>query len=133
MATRRKKVRRKSAARRKAIGAARSAIARIEAELPKNLRDYVTQVETQLNRLEKRIERAGTSARRQATRLLREASKQIGSLEARGEAAWRRLTAPYRKEAGALLDRLEAAIAPAPKRKPRRKRAPKKKAEAVAA
>ena len=131
MATRKKKARRKGAARRKAIGAARSAIARIEAELPRNLRDYVKQVETQLNRLEKRIEKAGASARKQATRLLREASKQIGSVEARGEAAWGRLTAPYRKDAVKLLDRLEAAIAPAPTKKRRRKRARKKEVVAV--
>ena len=116
-------------ARRNALGAARSAFARIEAELPVNLRDYVREVEAQLNHLEKRIEEAGSSARKRATRLLREASKQLGSLEERGEAAWGRLTAPYRKEAVALLDRLEAAIAPpATPPKPRRKRARKKKA-----
>jgi hypothetical protein len=111
-----------------ALGAARSAIARIEAELPASLRDYVRQVEGRLNHLEKRIEKAGASARKQATRLLREASKQVGSLEARGEAAWGRLTAPYRKEAVTLLDRLEAAIEPASPAKPRRKRARKRKA-----
>ena len=132
MATRKKKkskgARRRAAVRKKAIGAARSAIARIEAELPTNLRDYVRQVEGQLNRLEKRIEKAGASARKEATRLLREASKQVGSLEERGEAAWGRLSAPYRKQAVALLDRLEAAIAPAAVAGPRRKRARKKKA-----
>jgi hypothetical protein len=136
MATRRKKSRNSTKSRakrlevsgRNALGAARSAIARIEAELPASLRDYVKQVEGQLNRLEKRIEKAGASARKQATRLLRDASKQVGSLEARGEAAWGRLTAPYRKEAVSLLDRLEAAIEPAAPAKPRRKRARKKKA-----
>ena len=135
MATRRKKSRNSAKSRvkrlevsgRNALGAARSAIARIEAELPTSLRDYVKQVEGQLNRLEKRIEKAGASARKQATRLLREASKQVGSLEARGEAAWSRLTAPYRKEAVTLLDRLEAAIEPASPAKPRRKRARKRK------
>jgi hypothetical protein len=124
-----RRTKRLGVAGRNALGAARSAIARIEAELPASLRDYVGQVEGQLNRLEKRIEKAGASARKQATRLLREASKQVGSLEARGEAAWSRLTAPYRKEAVTLLDRLEAAIAPpATSPKPRRKRARKKKA-----
>jgi hypothetical protein len=127
----RKKKRKKTRAKRlnvagkKALGAARSAIARIEAELPTTLRDYVRQVEGQLNRLEKRIEKAGASARKQATRLLREGSKQVGSLEERGEAAWGRLTDSYRKDAVTLLDRLEAAIEPA---KPRRKRARKRKA-----
>jgi hypothetical protein len=103
----------RSPARKNALAAARSAISRIEAELPVSLRDYVGEVEAQLNRLEKRIEDAGSAARKRATRLLREASKQLGSLEERGEAAWGRLTASYRKEAVSLLDRLEAAIEPA--------------------
>lgn len=122
MATKRKSAKRQSPTRR-VVGVAQSAIARIEAELPASLRDYVEQVEAQLNRLETRIEKAGASARRQATRLLRDASKQLGSLEERGEAAWGRLAGRYRADVVALLDRLEAAIAPpraAKKARPRR-------------
>ena len=113
MAVRRKKARK--------VTGARAAIARIEAELPKSLRDYVRDVEARLNQLERRIEKAGANARKEATRLLREGSKQLGALEARGEAAWQRLSAPYRKEAVALLTRLEAAIAPPRRARPRRK------------
>ena len=39
----------------------------------------------------------------------------ITTLEARGEAAWARLTAAARKEAASLIDQLEAALAPATK------------------
>jgi hypothetical protein len=115
--------RKRVAVRKKSLGTARTLIARIESELPKALGDYVSRVERELNKLERHIERAGSSARKRATRLLRDASKQLGAVEARGEAAWQRLTAPYRKDAVALLERLENAIGPTkPARKPARRR-----------
>jgi hypothetical protein len=41
------------------------------------------------------------------------ASRQLGRLEAMGERAWHRLSAPYRSELLRLLRRLERAVATA--------------------
>jgi hypothetical protein len=63
-----------------------------------------------LGELEARIEKAGTAYRRRWTRLLREASHQLGRFEAEGELRWRRLTARARRDAVQLLRRLEREI-----------------------
>lgn len=141
MATRKKKKKAKKKAAKSSAAArrARSAIARIEAELPPTLRDYAKQVETRLNRLEGRIEKAGARARKQALATYRDGLKQLGALEARGEAAWKRLTTAAQKEARNLLGRLEDAVSAATggakkkttKRRAKKataRRAPKKKA-----
>ncbi len=91
---------------------ARGPLARIESELPKNLRDLRKQVASQLTQLERDIEKAERQTRRRAVKLLREASQQLGRLEAKGEAGWRQLNLPYRKELVNLLKRLERAVAP---------------------
>ena len=97
-----------------------------EFELPPTLRDYAAQLRRRLDQLESELARAQADVRRGAARLLREASQQLGKLEARGEAGWRGLAAPYRRELASLLRRLEQALAPAQARKrPRRKAAPK--------
>jgi hypothetical protein len=114
MATRKKKAKRApqtGVVARRARGAMRA----IEAELPTNLREYVKQVETRLGRLEGRLEQAGADAQKQGMKVYRDARKQLAGLEARGEAAWARLTAAARKEAASLIDQLEAALAPATK------------------
>ena len=108
----------------------------LEARLPGTLRGYVREVESLLNRLEKEIAKAGANARSNSARLLREASRWVGALEERGEGAWDRLTGPYRREAARLLDRLEAALAPAKKtakKKATKKKVAKKKAQRKAA
>ena len=93
----------------------KSRLARIEAELPANLRDYAKQVHKQLNTLERDIERAIPQARRRTARLIREASHQLGAMEARGQKAWRERAEQMTKDAQSLLRRLEKAIAPAPR------------------
>lgn len=92
-------------------------LARLERELPSNLRAYSRQVRRQLNDLEKQIEKAGTQYRRRLARLIRDASHQLGRLEAHGESGWRKLAAPYRKDAQRLLKRLESAVKPGTTRK----------------
>ena len=90
MAARRKKTsRRKSAARK-----AGAALARIEQELPPNLREFSRQVRRGLSDLEKEVARAQANPRREATRLLREASHTLGRLEAEGERRFRKLAGP---------------------------------------
>lgn len=109
----RKKAARKKAARRKtkSTGSGLSAtLGRLE--LPPTLRDYASQVRGRLDRLERELTKAQVDVRRRAARLLREASHQLGRLEAEGEAGWRRLTAPYRRQLVDLLRRLEKAVAP---------------------
>ena len=117
------------AARKKSPGrkAAREAPSRFtgplgfEFELPVTLRDYASQLRKRLDRLESELAKARAGVRRQAARLLREASQQLGELEAEGEEGWRRLALPYRRELVALLRRLERVVSP-----PQRKRAARK-------
>src|SRR5262249_11020845 len=108
-----KKAGRKSSERAPGPGErARSALARLEAELPPNLRDFSRQVQRGLSRLEKQIESAQRDARRRWARLLRDVSHQLGGLEGRGEQRWRQQSLQARREAVRLLQRLQKAIEP---------------------
>ncbi len=116
--TRKKATSAKSAASRarakqsNAIKRAGDAIARLETELPRNLRDYLRELRRLLDTLEREIQRMQATTRSQATRLLRDASHQFGAVEALGQRAWQRVTNPYRREAVQLLKRLEKVIEP---------------------
>lgn len=94
-----------SRAKGKATGLARL-------ELPPTLQAYQKQVQKRLAALEHEIARAQTEARRQAARLLRNASRELGRLEAGGEQGWRKLAGDAQKQALRLLAQLEKAIAP---------------------
>lgn len=109
----RKKASRKRATARPRAGGGRLGAALGRLELPPTLREYARQVQRRLDGLERELARASTGVRRRAAGLLREASHQLGRLEARGEAGWRGLTAPYRRQLVDLLRRLEKALAPA--------------------
>jgi len=105
----------------------RSALDRIGDELPTTLRDYGKQVRRQLNALEREIERAIPQARRRTAKLIREASHNLGAVEARGEKAWRERAGSMTRDAQKLLRKLERAVAPpARKKKAARKKASKK-------
>jgi len=124
MATRtKKKTARKSAPSR--------ALARLEERVPARFGDYVSQMQGRLDRLEKQISAAQTTAMKRATHLLKDASRQLGRLEERGEKGWRRLSMRYRREAVKLLRRIEDAIAPPPTRRKSatRKAAPRARAQ----
>jgi hypothetical protein len=113
MAARRKKAARKATRRKTAVRPAGAALARLEQDLPTNLRDFSRRVRRGLTGLEKQL----GSARREAARLLREASHALGRFEAEGERRWRKLAAPARREALRLLRRLERALeAPKPRK-----------------
>jgi hypothetical protein len=124
MAARKKTTRR---ATRRAT-TARGALPQLE--LPRNLQEFRKRIEKQLNVLEREVARARTETRRQAARLIREASQQLGRLEARGETGWRQLAESYRKELVRLLERIERALAP--KRPVRKAGARVKKARSTA-
>jgi DNA anti-recombination protein RmuC len=115
MASRKASARKRTTSRRPTAGGPLSgALGRLERleQLPPTLRDYAKQVRQQLDRLEAEIDRAQTDVRQRAARLLREASHQLGQLEAEGEAGWRRLAEPYRRRLADLVKRLEKALAP---------------------
>jgi hypothetical protein len=97
-------------------------LARLEQNLPATLRDFSRRVRAQLSELETEILKAGSAARRSGTSLLREASHALGRYETYGEARWRRLAAPARREALKVLRRLERALEGSPKKKAGRKR-----------
>jgi len=107
----------------------KTALDRIQDELPANLRDYAKQVRRQLNALERQLERAIPQARRRTARLIREASHNLGVAEARGEKAWRDRAAHMTKDAQKLLRKLGRAVAPPPAA-PKKKKAARTKATA---
>jgi hypothetical protein len=100
---------------------AQSSIERLERELPPTLAQFSRRMRTQLGRLERQIERTGTRYRRTWTRLLRDASHQLGRFEAEGEARWRRLGTTARSEALRVLRRLERELEPKRRRRPARR------------
>jgi hypothetical protein len=118
----------KTAARRKAPrkqtpSRQRTALARLELELPPTFRAFERRVRTQLNHLERQVERAQVKYRRRAARLLREASHRLGHLEAQGERNWRKLSGRARRDSLSILRRLERAVeASGPRPAARRKK-----------
>ncbi len=105
---------------------AKGPLARFEDGLPSNLKAYARRFRQGLARLERDLVKQEISARRKAARLLREASHQLGQIEARGERAFKRRATKARKDADRVLSKLEKAINPSsPRRK--KKAAPKKK------
>jgi hypothetical protein len=100
---------------------AKSAVQRIEKELPPELRPYARRMRQALSRLEKQLASAQQGARRSWAHLLREASHQLGRVEALGEREWRKRSTRARREAVSLLRRLEKAIEPRGVARPRRK------------
>ena len=112
------KASKKKASKKKASSKARrkTAIQRIEGELPKDLRDFSRMVRRDLTQLERQIEGARKDVRRGLTRSLREVSHQLGRFEADGERRWKKLTTQARRDAVKVLRKLESVIEP-PKKK----------------
>ena len=109
---------------RKRKKAATGAVARLEEELPKTLREYSRKVRKELTRIERDVEKVTAATRKRGIKLFREGSYELGRLEHQGEKAWQRLTTPYRRKAVSLLKQLEKSVAPPARR---RKKATKKK------
>jgi hypothetical protein len=110
---------------------AESTVQRLEAELPPNLGQYVRRMRKDLARLEKQLVSAQEGARKRWAHLLREASHQLGRVEALGEREWRKRTTRVRRDAVKLLRRLEKAIEPRSVAAPSRKRAKRAVEQAV--
>ena len=120
-----KKTTRRDPAHRKKAGS--SVRARLEAELPTSLAEFVRHVTTRLNRLEKQLDKAEGRYRREWTRTLKNVSRQLGHFEAAGEKRWKKLTDSPRRDAVRLLRKLEKAIEPAKSRPAKRKKTPTRK------
>jgi hypothetical protein len=114
--TTRKKTTRKKATRKKAARkTSRSKTVRKKAaeligeELPKSLKALSGQVRRDLNAIEKQIVTARVGTRRSLTRIVRDASHQLGTLEARGQKEWRAMSARARNEVERTVKRVRRA------------------------
>jgi len=103
----RKKATKKKAAKKKS--AKRTALDFVGAELPKSLKALGRQVRRDLNAIEKQIEICGKDTRRSLARIVRDASHQLGSLEARGEREWRSLSRNSKRDVERVIRRVRKA------------------------
>jgi len=113
--TTRKSTRRPQTPPRRAV----TALTRLRGELQPTLRQFTRRLRPGLVRLERQVEIAEARTRREAARLLRRASEELGRLEAKGEHRWRHLTERARRDAVRWLHRVERALE---KARPRRTR-----------
>ena len=116
----RKTMRKKTA--RKLVSRAGGRLARLQEDLPLTLGQFSKHMQTRLRRLERRLGRAESPYLRRWVGLLREASHQLGHLEAAGEKRFRRLTTQARRDARKLLRRLDKALEPSPRTRTARSR-----------
>jgi hypothetical protein len=78
-------------------------------ELPNSLKALSRQLRRDLNAIEKQIETAGKETRRSLTRVVRDASHHLGTLETRGQKEWRKMSARARSEVERTLNRVKRA------------------------
>ncbi len=114
-ATRKKAATKKTTRKKATKKTGRKKIGRIAAsdllgaELPKSLKALSRQLRRDLNAIEKQIETAGKETRRSLTRIVRDASHHLGTLEARGQKEWRKMSARARSEVERTLKRVKRA------------------------
>jgi hypothetical protein len=112
-----KKATKKKAAKKKATkkkagkkrSAKRSAVDLIGDDLPKSLKAFGRLVRRDLTAIEKQIEVAGKDVRRSLSRVVRDASHQLGALEARGEREWRSLSRKAKGDVDKVMKRVRKA------------------------
>ena len=103
-----KKATRKKAAKKKKA-ARRSTIDLVGSELPKSLKAFGRQCRRDLSAIEKQIQIAGKDTRRSLTRIVRDVSHQLGTLEARGEREWRKLSRNAKRDIERVIRRVRKA------------------------
>ncbi len=114
-ATRKKATAKKTARKKGAKKTSRKKTGRIAAsdllgaELPKSLKALSRQLRRDLNAIEKQIETARKETRRSLTRIVRDASHHLGTLEARGQKEWRKMSSRARSEVERTLKRVKRA------------------------
>lgn len=104
----RKKASRKKTSKKKG-GKKKAARSLVGSELPKSLSAFSRQLKRDLNSIEKEIEDAGRGTRRSLARILRDASSQLGRLEARGQKEWRSLSKKAQREVDNIVRRVKKA------------------------
>jgi hypothetical protein len=107
-ATGKKKTARKKTASKKK-GTRRARIDLVGSELPKSLKAFGRQLRRDLNAIEKQIEIARKDARRSLARVVRDASHQLGVLEARGQREWRSLSRNAQRDVDRIVKRVRKA------------------------
>jgi hypothetical protein len=80
------------------------------AELPESLKALSRQLRRDLNAIEKQIVTARKETRRSLTRVVRDASHHLGTLEARGQKEWRKMSARARSEVERTVKRVKRAV-----------------------
>jgi hypothetical protein len=120
-AVRKKTVSRK-APRKKAVkkktGGGRSGSELVGIELPKSLKAFGGQLRRDLTAIEKQIEIAGKDTRRSLARIVRDASHQLGALEARGEREWRSRSSAAQRDIERIVKRVRKATLGPKRRSP---------------
>jgi len=106
-ATKKKATKKKAARKKKA--AKRTSIDLVGSALPKSLKAFGRQCRRDLSAIEKQIEIAGKDTRRSLARIVRDASHQLGTLEARGEREWRTLSRNAKRDVERVLRRVQKA------------------------
>lgn len=111
--TTRRKASKKKAARKRSTAkrpASRAAADLVGEDLPKSLKAFGRQVRRDLRKIEEQIEDAGKDTRRSLARIIRDASHQLGALEARGEREWRSLGRKAKSDVERLVKRVRKAV-----------------------
>ncbi len=101
--TTRKKVTRKKAVRGRAA-------ALLGERLPASVGALTRQLRADLNTIEKQIQSAGKDTRRGLTRVMRDASHQLGVLEARGQKGWRTMSRKMRSDVERIVKWVQQAV-----------------------
>ena len=117
MAARKKTARKKTARRKVAKKTARKKTTRKKTssrsilgdELPKSLKAFGAQLRRDMNAVERQIESASRASRRSLARVVRDASHQLGHLEARGQKEWHALSKRTEAEARKTLRKVRKA------------------------
>jgi hypothetical protein len=111
--TTRRKASKKKASRKRATAsqpASRAAADLVGDELPRSLKAFGRQVRRDLRKIEQQIEVASKDTRRSLARIIRDASHQLGALEARGDREWRSLGRKARGDVERLVKRVRKAV-----------------------
>ena len=116
-----KAVRKKTASKkvsRKKAGSGRSGSELVGVELPRSLKAFGRQLRRDLTAIEKHIEIAGKDTRRSLARIVRDASHQLGALEARGEREWRSRSRAAQRDIERIVKRVRKATLGPQRRSP---------------
>jgi len=108
-AAKKKGTKKKSAKKKTARKKKKTTAKKLAGNLPKSLTAFGKELRRDLNAIEREIESAGRDARRGLTRVMRDASHQLGVLEARGQKEWRNISKKAQTEIERTVKRVKRA------------------------